>query len=399
MHKRHILYTLLPIFPLAIEFIAMSGICQNIAINTLLLLLGLVFWVFLFQFCQPDFQLKKSTQSQQTISRILFVVLFIILGNWVLNNTFRYIAHNPTINQNSSDVVPFLQLMANRFLEHKDIYAIDQSIHGTPVHPVYFPAFWMPLTLPAVLHFDSRILTTLLLILALAIPYFFSIFLKKFNLLQKICVATVVSGFFKYHYEIVQFYTLHSFETLIMLYLVAFAFAIMYRKWYLAGVFLGLLLMSRYYILLFLPIWFIFLIVKKEIFILKKVSIATLLSLFAIILLSRTSGELLQMLQTPFLYNKMIQTTTNTMFIASHHSFSIYAIIGYQYQTKLALLCYILPAIAPLLFFGKNTTTFLLLGLKFGLLLFLLFLPTPFVYLFFPYFVLSPVLLFFYYTK
>ena len=111
--------------------------------------------LFFISFTKVD--LTNSYSNHRNIivpAHILFIglsVLFMLVVGMDLNKVFL---DNP-ISLSGSDVIPSLELYVQRMLAGEKVYTI-MDFGNYQVLPTYFPAMWLPYTLPEVLGIDYR---------------------------------------------------------------------------------------------------------------------------------------------------------------------------------------------------------------------------------------------------
>lgn len=161
------------------------------------------------------------------------------------------------MDKTQSDVIPQMQTLVQRFLGGTTVYApID---FGTYIlFPTYLPLQWMPFMVPEVAHKDYRLFAFLVLF---TVFVFFILSIKNgkwFNFLAILPFVIMNLGFWQNensYYNCV--------ENMMAAYYMAFAMSLMEsKKVWLQSILLGFCLFSRYAIVLWTPLFFLFLYIQ-----------------------------------------------------------------------------------------------------------------------------------------
>lgn len=161
------------------------------------------------------------------------------------------------MDKTQSDVIPQMQTLVQRFLSGANVYEpIDFGSYT--LFPTYLPLQWMPFIAPEIAHKDYRLFAFLVLSAVFAF-FIFSIKSKKwFNLLAILPFLIMNLGFWQNensYYNCV--------ENMMAAYYMAFALSLMNsKKVWLQSILLGCCLFSRYAIVLWTPLYFLFLYIQ-----------------------------------------------------------------------------------------------------------------------------------------
>ena len=218
----------------------------------------------------------RQLQYQKIIPALLILIFGIqycgkLLGEQVENFPIDF--YNPE----GSDVIPQIGIMIDRFL--KGVFPYQMISEWTFTHslyPTYLPMTWMPFIIPDILHLDYRWFAFgvlclgiiwllakvvswnpnyLVLLILGAIPFFFLNALQHYD----------DEGTFRY-----------SIETLISGYYLMLAMSLLSTSNLLRGVVLLLCLLSRYSVVLWVPLFLLVLFFKE-----KKKNIISILGIIA----------------------------------------------------------------------------------------------------------------------
>ena len=206
---------------------------------------------------KPD--IKPSTQKigkQKYMYILLYAVIIVILNIYTIRiiKIFNYLDY--------SDIIPAIRLLAQRLIAGKYVYSKDawEIIYYHNVHPGYLPMHWLPIVPAEYFHFDPRTMTfvvwaigaTVLMVrsmkcddkfLRLLIPL---MILVSYHLLSH-AIATVIGV---------------TVEIMIAGYYMLFISGINQKNYLVTGLFITFCMLSRYYIFIWLPLWFFVLFVS-----------------------------------------------------------------------------------------------------------------------------------------
>lgn len=197
----------------------------------------------------------------------------------------------------NSDVIPTIMHLQDRFFNGEQIY---QEVHfkdySLPV--TYLPAMWMPYAIAKYFQFDFRWIPIIAIFIAFCM-YLFSICKKYIHFKGNLIPLSVMlfplvtwTAFFLQKRNLIT-QTVESLPT--AYYLLAGIFIIR-KNWLWVGVFLGLCILSRFSIILFVPlIFFILFIKERRNFILFSIGFFTIiLGLYIFPYLMKDPGIFLQ---------------------------------------------------------------------------------------------------------
>lgn len=232
---------------------------------------------FLYFFYKKNISLETRQLHYRKIIPALLILIYGIqycgklLSEQIKNFPIDY--YNPE----GSDVIPQIGIMIDRFLNGGFPYHhIDEWTFTHTLYPTYLPMTWMPFIIPEVLHFDYRwfafgILSLGILWLFVKMvswnPHYIVLFLLGaapflfLNALQHYDDE----GIFKY-----------SVETLISGYYLMLAMSLLSTSNLLRGAALFLCLLSRYSVVLWVPLFLLVLFFKE-----KKKNIVSILGIIA----------------------------------------------------------------------------------------------------------------------
>lgn len=272
------LFNLLELFLLTTHKNMLGVFFSPIAIFICGLFSGIFFLVF-FQNKKYPIQ-NSSTSSQRTNWMLLFLLFF--FGTWLCGDAMRQIINGFPFDNfydpKGTDAIPQIGIMVDRFLSGEQPY---QWIHKewTLAHalfPTYLPLTWMPFLIPELLNFDYRWLSFSLLLLSF-LYLFYKVVKWKFNK-TGICFLIIFT-----------FYTLSIFqkgdrscfqltvETLITGYYLFLATTIFSKSSWQIGVALLCCLLSRYSVVLWVPLFFLIYFCEGKVKDLIKISAVLLI--------------------------------------------------------------------------------------------------------------------------
>ncbi len=159
-------------------------------------------------------------------------------------------AHTP-IDPAISDIIPMIQVAVRRLLAGEQVYHQPITLWGNlPV--TYLPAHWLPYTLAEMLHFDYRWIAVAMLCIAA-----FTMLLRSSKVSgphgMMVCSLLLFNGWMILQHE--QGIITTTVEAMIAAYYMFLIMGISGRNPWLRGVAISLCLLSRYSLVLWLPLW------------------------------------------------------------------------------------------------------------------------------------------------
>jgi len=196
----------------------------------------------------------------------MFLISF--FGIWKCGDMLRTIIRNEPIdfyNSTASDVLPQIGIMVDRFLDGIFPYQlITEWSFNHDLYPTYLPLTWMPFIIPEVLGLDYRWLAFAVLIIAM---WYYSYKLISWNSNWiSIVFLLIVPYFFLYSFlkeDNTGSFRL-SIESLIAGYYLFLATSIFSKSNWVRGMALLCCLLSRYSLVLWVPLFFIILFLKEK---------------------------------------------------------------------------------------------------------------------------------------
>ncbi len=163
-----------------------------------------------------------------------------------------------------SDIIPNIQILAQRFLHGKTVYALEawqETTYGR-YYPFYLPMHWLPFLGSEYIHMDPRYVTITVFVLAagyvlvrtrksvdprmqMAIPLLLlltsAIMAKKANFVAGVTIEPMIIGFY-----------------------LLFLTSLNQKNFLFSGLAFTLCLLSRYYIAVWLPLWLFVILASGE---------------------------------------------------------------------------------------------------------------------------------------
>ncbi|MBN9483586.1 MAG: hypothetical protein BGO70_13975 [Bacteroidetes bacterium 43-93] len=220
--------------------------------SVLYFLVSLSIGVLIFaRYYKKDIVSASATTANKkwNILVILLTVTGIILAGteaWKVINQYPIDAHY-------SDIIPSIQVMVQRLLHgNEPVYAPIYDF-GYLFSPTYLPMQWLPFTIAEVLHVDYRWIP----FATWAITYFIVVFrtFRSDNLLLKLLVP--IFFYLTYHYINVQEnnFIRCTVESMVIGYYILLIISLNETSWLLWGTIIAACLLSRFSLLLWLPLW------------------------------------------------------------------------------------------------------------------------------------------------
>ena len=375
------------------------------AVNSTLFFLSSLFLGILplFWYYKRPFFIKKNNPAFFKNNLIIsgLGVCFLIYAFYRDHILFERIPIDPK----SSDIIPTLQIFCQRFLHGETVYAPFTDF-GYLLYANNLPTRWMPFIPAEYFGFDYRWIPLAIWLLSI-ILILYPLFKKVSPLIYSLGVVGLVFPFFYMSLPDsdvpAQSILVYTVEFLFVAYYLCFAAGIFYKNRAFVGLMLGICLLSRYSLIVWLPLFFFILWQhesKKQIFALLSSATLVVVLLYIIPFLSKDWGILLQGFQN---YNhsgigewQHINATTGL----PYHIFGGFgfAYVIYQHFPDLSLLekfslvknihlTAVLSTVAVLgvIYFKTKSfipySIFILASFKIYLAVFLYFIQVPYQYL------------------
>jgi len=200
---------------------------------------------------------NKQEQTKNTLSVNIFSPL---LGFSTIAFLFKDIRRAFTLYSDPSkhsDVIPQLETLYNRFI-HGEFPYKGVPMPGWEPYPVYMPLHWLPIAIPKLLHVDVRWSGMLLMAIAAGL-YVYHTYKENQNHLT-LFTASILPAIVLWNFLTTDFIDIPvSLETIIAAYYLVLAIGLMTRNLVITTVGIILCLLSRYTMIFWLPMFFIFL--------------------------------------------------------------------------------------------------------------------------------------------
>lgn len=250
------IYNILLVLLIAIEnlfllFAYQAGITSQ-TVNSMICFLSsvLIGGVVLLKFYNyPNISIAPPARTGSRYFVMLFMVGGLIFLNMITISLLQ--KYDPAI---FSDIIPTVQLLAKRFIEGLYPYTHGAFISiGQLGSPSYFPMHWLPYTLSEHFHFDPRTVTfSIWVIGTVAVTYRG---LRSNTLWQQILIPVLLLG--SYYGLVSTNYGIicATIETMVAGYYMLFIVGLNQKNVYWTAFFISVCLLSRYFVVLWLPLW------------------------------------------------------------------------------------------------------------------------------------------------
>jgi hypothetical protein len=197
-------------------------------------------------------KVEKTAINSTVKKNNFFLVILAVLPGIILLPLLSQAYLKYPIDVAQSDVIPTIALMVKRLLDGTYVYAPSLDF-GYLLSPTYLPAQWMPYNIAELLQFDYRWISQAIWVIAfLLLIYRLS---KSDDLHTKLFVPLI--GYFLYITVLNRekpFFT-NTVEIMVAGYYIFFIIALNTNKWLPIALALTVCLLSRYSLILWLPLW------------------------------------------------------------------------------------------------------------------------------------------------
>ncbi|MBS1773093.1 MAG: hypothetical protein JST82_09535 [Bacteroidetes bacterium] len=191
-----------------------------------------------------------------------------------------------------SDIIPLIQLMVKRFLTGVPVYVDPINDFGYNIAPTYLPLHWLPFSISELGHFDYRWMA--FIIWSLCVIYIIARTVKHPVTAYKLIVPVLLYWLFKVIYQEEYMLMAYTIEMLIAGYYMFLIAGLNHKNIYITAIAITLCLMSRYSLVLWLPLWaFIYFISghRKEVLKIIATVIVLIIIVYVIPFLSKDWGS------------------------------------------------------------------------------------------------------------
>lgn len=344
--------------------------------------------------------LKKNTSSTKPSSWWFFALFTSIVVLCIYFFKMQDLIKHCRIDEHVSDIIPTIMQEVHRFLHHEFVYT-PILLDGYSYPSGYLPAVWFPFIAAETFHFDYRYIP--FAIFALLMIGILLVYKKQISslstFLSLVMIPLSLELFIANNNSVPRF----SVEVLIACYYVFLCLAITTKNYFLIGIAISLCLLSRYSLALWLPLYFIVLLInqdKKRLFKIIMVIIIAIALFYVIPFLSKEPSLVIRGLLN---YSsagdgewRRINQSTHLPEHLTHglgFAYFFYVLKGIDIPTKikylqivlLALIAIFLVSMSFIFYKYKNklsTPIFLICSLKIYLSIFYTFIHIPYVYLY-----------------
>ena len=201
---------------------------------------------------QSNFRAKKSSPKLWWPLYLLGMLSIFALVGWSVPSIFR----NVPLDYKMADMLPIIQIMGERWLAGGDVYAIIPEIWDG-MQPIYLPAMWMPFVPAIAIGVDLRWASVLLLIIGVVLVFASHSGKSRstWSLLTFLPILLMFWFIFRVYPGLISL----SEEAVVVFFYLLLAFALTKKSPYLLAISLVLCLLSRYVLVFWVPMFFIYL--------------------------------------------------------------------------------------------------------------------------------------------
>lgn len=189
-------------------------------------------------------------------------ILFVLATIWAAAKAYPIITTMP-VDFRMSDIIPTVQILAKRFIAHQNPYDRNALLPlGYTIPSTYLPMHWLPYTIAEFVGFDYRWVTFAIW----AIGFFILMHrLAKSQPVSAITLAALmISGAYFLITDKDSSIISLTIETMVAGYYMIFIASLNTKNAYLHGLAIGICLLSRYTLILWLPLWAFILFVSEN---------------------------------------------------------------------------------------------------------------------------------------
>lgn len=207
-------------------------------------------------------ELAEIPVSTIKIPIIKVGIVLLVLSVGLIFYMKHYILSIYPIELKYSDIIPAMKVYVSRFLNHQYVYALITEF-GYEMYPTYLPCTWGAFILPDILHFDYRLMALLILLFSLVF------YTRKVLLTGGSSTDQWLKMILPYFSILLLFIYLPfdmgaTVEIFVLGYYIFLAYSITGKSNLLKGLAIVLCLLSRYSLILWLPLLFLMLFYRNK---------------------------------------------------------------------------------------------------------------------------------------
>jgi hypothetical protein len=193
---------------------------------------------------------KLTTETSGKNNRYVWLLTILPLIGAIPLLSGTYLKYPIDVAQ--SDIIPCIAIMAKRWLAGAYVYTPSLDL-GYLLSPTYLPMQWMPYSIAEFFHFDYRWVSQAVWVIAFVILiYRLS---KSGNLYLKLLVPAITYFLFLAIFKREKPFFTNTVEIMVAGYYILFIIALNTNKWLVIASIFTLCLLSRYSLVLWLPLW------------------------------------------------------------------------------------------------------------------------------------------------
>ena len=370
----------------------------NELVSILYLVVGLLIAII------PLFKIQKESSTDNSLPAITSFGLLFILTAYALYHGHQSVQSLP-LDYKIADMLPIIEIMNDRWMSGQDIYAIIPEIHGG-MYPVYLPAMWLPFFPATVFDFDLRWIT-IILILSSVILLFIARKSKTGNwnlLLWVVLLYLLYRTTFVSENRIITM----TEEGVVIFYYMLLCIGLWRKNAILTGIAISCCLLSRYALVFWVPLYFLYLWITKERKYAFQTAVVSFFSGLALFIVGKSLTKIGYFINLQSNYKDAISDPSLQWKYEPLIESSLGLAKFFKYQNLsilhdlLLILSFVIPAIflaLTLKLKSKLYHPFMgLVLLKISLVTFFNLITMPYIYLFFTSSFISLAILYFYLT-
>ncbi|MDW8303128.1 MAG: hypothetical protein RML38_11760, partial [Bacteroidia bacterium] len=201
----------------------------------------------------PKITLKFNENANFILDKVFYFLGFI--GFIAVLYHFFYIIDSYTLNYREADMLPSIEILANRALSGQEVYTPLSEIDRP--HVLYGPGFWLPYTIPILLKIDIRWTSFTFLMIGIALLWWQNSS-KNLNILLKSINYVLILLMLRFYFFGIQDLKFSQ-EPLVIGYYLFLGITLLHQdkkyQWIWVGIAISLCLLSRFSLLLWIPFY------------------------------------------------------------------------------------------------------------------------------------------------
>ncbi|MCW3125326.1 MAG: hypothetical protein JWO03_984 [Bacteroidetes bacterium] len=389
---------------LSLTYLQQSGSTFYYSSSILYLLSGLAVCILPLVPVSKISFLKTPARINKSIPYLLGAFILFLIGHHIVRLTTEY--SNMPIDARIADMLPCLQVACRRFLHGEVVYGPAPEIYPGSIIP-YLPAMWIPFIPASILGFDFRWVTVAMQLFCVGLAMMPVLNRNRsIPLLPAIIGAAALFLLFNYFlYKRTDYWTMTE-EGVVAGFYLLLSLALLRRNYWLIGLAIMCCTLSRYSLILWIPVYFGFVFLTRPRSDFWKLFLSYTGGMLAVFVIPFFIRDPLYFIHIPRGYIGLTDRFWHSYGVEEHllYNVGLFKFFSFGQVHNMLILEVITSFLAPLILilsalwlkkrFELNDRYFAYASFKISMVFFYAFIQMPYLYVFVPLTLMSFAVLF-----